>query len=114
MAWEYPSGISHVITADSLMAWSSEGCAHKSHLGGTGAIQKIRRPPALPRFPDIAWPLPVLAVKLGRIGAEAKDAVDLVLARVAPLDLLHVDEVADVQVAAEKRHEDGARPLIAR
>ena len=32
----------------------------------------------------------------------------------APLDLLHVDKVADVQVAAEKRHEDGARPLIAR
>ena len=41
LAWECPFGISHLITVDSLMVWSSAGCAHKSHLGGTGAIQKF-------------------------------------------------------------------------
>ena len=41
MAWVRPFGIRHVITVDSLMVWSSAGCAHKSHLGGTGAIQKF-------------------------------------------------------------------------
>ena len=41
VAWVRPFGMRHVITADSLMVWSSAGCAHKSHLGGTGAIQKF-------------------------------------------------------------------------
>ena len=41
MAWVRPFGIRHLITADSLRVLSSAGCAHKSHLGGTGAIQKF-------------------------------------------------------------------------
>ena len=41
VAWVRPFGIRHLITVDSLRALSSAGCAHKSHLGGTGAIQKF-------------------------------------------------------------------------